>query len=210
MTRMLVLAVAAAVALLGTSCKTPAGPIYPMTLGSVWNMDAVTLAGATGASLDTVETSTETNTALDMVILSSGREVVRFRTDATTHYRDGDSTSVTTSYSYVAEVHDTIFYHADLDDTAGTIFMMSNPEVGQTWSAGIATATVIGQEDVTVPGGTYKGAWKVKLSTDFGIFTLDIYEWFARGTGLVRVYSDATSQGYRTQYNSELTSADIK
>jgi hypothetical protein len=181
-----------------------------MMPGSVWNMEAVTLAGAAGASLDTVETSTETNTALDTVVLSSGRKVMRFRNDATTYHRDGDSTSVTTSYSYAAEVGDTIFYYANLDDTAGAIFMMSNPQVGQTWSAGVTAATVIGQEDVTVPAGTYKGAWKVKLSTDLGLFTVDIYEWFARGTGLVRVYSDATSQGYRTQYNSELTSATIK
>jgi hypothetical protein len=209
-TRILVLAAVAAVALLGTSCNSPGGPIYPMTLGSVWNMEAVTLSGTTAASLDTTETGTQTVTALDKVTLTSGREVVRFRNDATTYYRDGDSTSTTTDYSYAAEMGDTIFYYANLDDTAGTIFMMSNPKAGQTWSAGIAVVTVIGQEDVTVPAGTYKGAWKVKLSSDFGLFTVDVYEWFARGTGLVRVYSDVTSQGYRTQYSSELTSADIK
>jgi hypothetical protein len=181
-----------------------------MTLGSVWNMRAVTLAGSATASLDTVETRTETNTALDKVNLSSGREVVRFRNDATTYYPNEDSTYISTSYSYVAEVGDTVFYYANLDDTAGIVFMLSNPAVGQTWSVNAATATVVGQEDVTVPAGTYKGAWKVKLSTNYGLFIMDIYEWFARGTGLVKVYSDFSSESYRTVYSSELTSATIK
>jgi len=209
-TRILFLAVVAAVALLGAGCDSSAGPIYPMTLGSVWNMDEVTLSGTAVASLDTMSTGTQTSTAVDKANLSSGREVVRFRNDATTHYRDGDSTTTTTDYAYVAEVGDTIFQYANLDDTAGTVYMMSNPKVGQTWSAGPGTAMVVGQENVTVPAGTYKGAWKVKLSYNFGLFSIDAYEWFARGTGLVKTYGVATGTGYQSEFTTELTSAEIK
>jgi hypothetical protein len=209
-TRAVVFAAVAALALLGASCDSSSGPIYPMTLGSVWNTDEVTLYGTTAASLDTVTTGSQTNTALDKVNLSSGREVVRFRSDVTTHYRDGDSTTTTTDYFCAAEVGDTIFYYANLDDTAGTIYMMANPAAGQTWSAGIGTATVVGQENVTVPAGTYKGAWKVKLSFNLGLVSGDVYEWFARGTGLVKMYAVTTSTGFQSTSSSELTSATIK
>ena len=210
MRQTLVLAAIAAAALLGASCSPSSGPIYPMTIGSVWNMSMYTRAGDTLATLDTMSTGTQTNTALAKVNLANGKEVTKFRNDATVHFKAQDSTVTTTSYSYVAEVGDTIFSYANLDDTTGTPMMRSTPEVGQTWTEGSSTATVVGQEDVTVAGGTYKGAWKVKLSSSNGGVTMDIYEWFAKGTGMVKVHYDYTNSGLRTVYNAELTSANVK
>ena len=109
-----------------------------------------------------------------------------------------------------AEVGDTIFSYTSLDDTIGTPVMRSNPAVGQTWSEGSATAVVVGQEDVTVTAGTYKGAWKVKLSVSHGGLAFDIYEWYARGTGMVKVYYDASYGGSERVFDEELTSATIK
>jgi len=206
----LFLSTIAAVALLGTSCTPSGGPIYPMTIGSVWNMSSYTLYGTTLASLDTMTTGTQTNTALEKANLSNGREVVKFKNDATVHYKALDTTITTTSYSYTAEVGDTIFSYTSLDDTIGTPVMRSNPAAGQTWAEGSVIATVVGQENVTVAAGTYKGAWKVKLTSSIGGVGVDIYEWFASGTGMVKVYYAYAANGYQSEYSAELTSATIK
>ena len=135
---------------------------------------------------------------------------MEFRDDTTTHTRTPDTTISTTGYFYMAEVGDTIKSYTSLDDTTGTSTLMSNPAAGQTWTEGTTTATVVGQEDVTVTAGTYKGAWKVKLSVSHGGLAFDIYEWYARGTGMVKVHYDASYGGSERVFDEELTSATIK
>ena len=210
MTRIPVLAAIASVALLGTTCSPSTDPIHPMTIGDVWNMSTVTLHGTAIATLDTVSTAAITRTAVQKASLSNGREVVEFKDDTTVHTRAPDTTISTTGYFYVAEVGDTIKSYKSLDDTTGTIMLMSSPAAGQTWIEGTTTATVVGQEAVTVPAGTYKRAWKVKLAVSRGGLAFDIYEWYARGTGLVKVYYDASYGGSERVFDEELTSATIK
>jgi hypothetical protein len=181
-----------------------------MTIGSVWNMSMYALYGTAIAPLDTVYTGTQTNTAQEKGYNAAGRELVRFENDATFHIKTPFHDSTSTSYSFAAEAGDTIFSYAHLDDTASTIMMRSSPAPGQTWAEGSAYATVVGQEDVTVAAGTYKGAWKVDLTSSIRGVTVDIYEWFARGTGLVKVYYEYTDEGYESVYSAELTSATIK
>jgi hypothetical protein len=205
--RLLVLASVAAVALLGVSCTSPTGPVYPMTVGSVWHMSTYYLFGTTPASLDTMETQTQTTTALEKARLINGREVTKFESDLIIYFKQQDTTVASTTYCYIAEVGDTILRYKDLDDTIGVPKMRSTPAVGQTWSEGSSgDATVVGQEDVTVAAGTYKGAWKVMRAT----IIANICEWYAPGTGLVKMYYDTTTLGNRTVYSSELTSATIK
>jgi hypothetical protein len=206
MTRVIVLAVIAAVALLGTACPGPTGDsVFPMTVGNVWNMSCYMLYG-TAQPLDTWATGTITMTALAKANLSNGREVVKFKQDATVHYTHPDSTVIDTQYKYMAEVGDSLKSYTSLNDTIGMIVMMLNPAANQTWQDSGATGTVIGQEDVTVAAGTYKGAWKVQVGTGNQV----IYQWFARGTGMVKQYGDNTNLGYEIVYDEELTSATIK
>jgi hypothetical protein len=208
--RLLVLAPIAAIALLGAGCTSPTGSVYPMTVGSTWNYAASTLTDTALASLDTVSTVAQTSTALEMAKLINGKDVTKFKNESTIHHRRPDTTYTTTSYNYVAEVGDTIFVYVDTTDTAGTPMMRSTPAVGQTWTEGDAAASVVGQEDVTVAAGTYKDAWKVKLTYNSGAASTDIYQWFAAGTGVIKVSFDYTNGGTHTVYNSELTSAVIK
>jgi hypothetical protein len=213
MRRILALAAIAAVALLGTTCNPAANDIFPMSVGSVWNMELCLLAGTTLATLDTVQTGTVTNTALEKASLTNGKEVTKFKNESSVTVRVGESTAThdTTTYSYMGEDGDAILSYGSLDDTLGDTVMMSNPSVGQTWTQGSsATATVIGQEDVTVTAGTYKNAWKVKLSSTTGGYTTEMFYWYAKGTGLVAVLYDYTISGFRQVFNQELTSATIK
>lgn len=207
MKRLLVLASIAAIALLGMSCTSPTVSIYPMTVGSVWNMSIIMLSGPTAASLDTMETEIQTTTALEKAKLINGRDVTKFESDLTIHFKQQDTTVASTTYCYVAEVGDTILQYTDLDDTIGVPKMRSTPAVGQTWTEGSSgDATVVGQEDVTVAAGTYKGAWKVRRAA----MIANIYEWYAPGTGLVKMYYDTTVAGNQTVYDEDLTSATIK
>lgn len=210
--RMLLFAAVAAAALLGASCtSSTTESIYPMTVGSVWHMSMYTLSGTALASLDTVSTGTQTITALAKANLTNGNEVTKLQSDLSTRFKLLDTTLTSTTYSYVAEVGDTIFDYADLNDIIGRPVMRSSPAVGQTWTEDSSTtATVVGQEDVTVTAGTYKGAWKVKFTTSANGRSMDTYEWFAPGTGLVKASSDFTANGVQTVSNSELTSATIK
>jgi hypothetical protein len=208
--RMLLVAATAAAALTGTSCNPNAGSIFPMTIGSTWSTESYTLAGPTGGALDTSETGVTTTTALEKANLTNGKEVVRFRHESTVHVFEPDSSYSTTTYTLLREEDDVIMVYAALDDTIGDTLMMVNPAVGQDWGQGIATAIIVGQEDVTVPAGTYKKAWKVKTVANLGIMTVEVLTWYARGIGNVKMHSETEFLGSIDVIDEELTSATIK
>jgi hypothetical protein len=208
--RMLFLAATAAAALSGISCNPNAGPIFPMTIGSVWHTESYLLEGQAVAALDTFEADVTTTMAFENANLTNGKEVVKFKSESTIHLRTPDSTYTTTSYSVLREEEGAILSYGALDDTIGDTVMMSSPAVGQSWSTGPATAIIVGQEDVTVAAGTYKKAWKVKTITNIGGVTVEMYSWYARGVGNVKMHYEGEYQGYSQVYNQELTSATIK
>jgi hypothetical protein len=208
--RMLFLAATAAAALSGISCNPNAGPIFPMTIGSVWHTESYLLEGQAVAALDTFEADVTTTMAFENANLTNGKEVVKFKSESTIHLRTPDSTYTTTSYSVLREEEGAILSYGALDDTIGDTVMMSSPAVGQSWSTGPATAIIVGQEDVTVAAGTYKKAWKVETITNIGGVTVEMYSWYARGVGNVKMHYEGEYQGYSQVYNQELTSATIK
>jgi hypothetical protein len=208
--RMLIAAAIAAVALTGMSCNPNAGSIFPMTLGSVWHTESYLLEGQAVAALDTFETDVTTTTALEKANLTNGKEVVRFRSESTVHLRTPDSTYTTTGDSLLREEDGAILSYGALDDTIGDTVMMSSPAVGQSWSTGPATSIIVGQEYVTVAAGTYKKAWKIKTITNISGVTVEMYSWYARGVGKVKMHGEGEYQGYGAVYNEELTSATIK
>jgi hypothetical protein len=207
---MLLVAATAAAALTGMSCNPNAGSIFPTTLGSVWHTESYLLEGQAVAALDTFETDVTTTTALAKANLTNGKEVVRFRSETTVHLRTPDSTYTTTGDSLVSEEEGAILSYGALDDTIGDTVMMSSPAVGQSWSTGPATSIIVGQEDVTVAAGTYKKAWKTKTITNISGVTVEMYSWYARGVGKVKMHGEGEYQGYSAVYNEELTSATIK
>lgn len=200
MRRILVLAAVAAVALLGTSCKSKSSDIYPMSVGSVWNYDLLVTASTT-AAVETLATGTMVNTAVEKATLPSG-DGVKFKADLSVTSKTPDTTWTLTTYSYAREAGDWILSYSDLSDSTGDTVMMTTLAVGKKWHQGDGTAEVMVQEDVTVKAGTYKSAWKVKL-TNSGV---DEFYWYAKGTGLVKMegpQDDATM-------TFELTKATIK
>jgi len=206
----LAVAAIAAVALTGTRCRLGGGPVFPMTVGSVWNREFYMLQGQAGSTPDTLETGVTTTTAVEKANLTSGGEVVKFRHESSVHLRTPDSTYMTTTYSYYREEGDVILLYTALDDATGDTVMTLNPAVGQSWSQGPATAIVVGQEDVTVAAGTYRNAWKVKLVTNVGGITVEAFSWYARGVGNVKMHGEGEYQSFSQVYSEELTSAVVK
>lgn len=210
MRQTLVLAAIAAMALTGMSCSPASSDVFPMSVGSVWKMDILFTSVPTNGPTDTMETGTIVTTAGEKATLATGKEVVSYRRDTTVHLRSPDSTRTSTSYVYYREDGDWVLGYASLDDTTADTVMVTTPSVGKTWQQGTATMEVVGQEDVTVPAGTYKGAWKVKFSASAGGTTFNMYYWYAKGTGLVKFYHEWTYTGFSHIYTEELTSTTIK
>ena len=208
--RMLLVAAAAAAILTGISCNPNAGSIFPMTIGSVWHRESYLLEGPAIAALDTFETSVTTTTAFEKASLTNGKEVVKFKSESAIHLRTPDSTYTTTGDSLLREEEGAILIYDALDDTIGDTVMMSSPAVGQSWSTGPATSIIVDQEDVTVAAGTYKKAWKIKTVTNIGGATVEMYSWYARGVGRVKMHGEGEYQGYAAVYHEELTAATIK
>jgi hypothetical protein len=207
---MLAFAAIAAATLTFVGCNADSGSIFPLTLGSAWNTESHSLGGPSGGVLDTSQTAVTTTTALEKAVLTNGKEVVRFRHESSVHEFDPDSSYSSTTETLLREEDDVIMVHAALDDTIGDTLMMLNPAVGQNWGQGIATAIVVGQEDVTVPAGTYKKAWKVKTVANLGVVTVEVHTWYAKGVGNVKMHSEAEFMGSVEVIDEELTSATIK
>lgn len=210
MKRLPILAATAAIVLLGAGCSPTSSDIFPMTTGSVWNMDVLVMAGTTVASLDTFQTGTVVTNAVEKANLTSGEEVVKFKQESSIHMRMPDTTITTTTYAYYRESGDWILGYSALEDSTADTMMVTSPSVGKTWSQGSTTAEVVGQEDVTVTANTYKNAWKVKLTTTTGGQTMEMFVWYAKGTGMVKMHYEAEVQGFETVYDQQLTSATIK
>ena len=210
MRRALIVAAVAAAVLVWLGCDANNGPVYPMSVGSVWHTEYYALEGTTTAALDTIQTGVTTTTATAKVNLDNGKEAVQFTTERTIHLRSPDSTFTETYSTFMREEDGAIILHSALSDSVGDTLMMAEPEVGQSWSQGPATAIVVGQEDVTVAAGTYKKAWKVKTITNIGGVTVQMFSWYARGVGNVKMHYEGEYQGYSQVYNEELTSASIK
>ena len=207
---MLIVAAIAAATLIGVGCNADNGSIFPLTLGSTWNTESHSLGGQSGGVLDTSQTAVTTTTALEKALLSNGKEVVRFRHESAVHEFDPDSSYSSTTETLLREEDDVIMVYAALDDTIGDTLMMLNPAVGQNWGQGIATAIVIGQENVTVAAGTYKKAWKVKTVANLGVVTVEVHTWYAEGVGNVKMLGEAEFMGSVEVIDEELTSATIK
>ncbi len=208
--RTLLVAATAVAVLTGINCNPNAGSIFPMTIGSVWHRESYLLEGPSMAALDTFETSVTTTTAFEKVRLINGKEVVKFKGESAVHLRAPDSTYTTNGDTLLGEEEAAILFYDALEDTTGDTVMMSSPAVGQSWSTGPATSIIMDQEDVTVAAGTYKKAWKVKTITNIGGVTVELYSWYARGVGRVKMHGEGEYQGYAAVYHEELTAATIK
>lgn len=212
MKKLLILTVTAAACFI-IGCKSGGSDDYfPMSVGSQWEFSGYILFGTTTPPTDTWRTMTNSTVAQAKTTLTGGEEVVPFQTTTISHTTFPivmTDTSVGTSY--VRESGDVILGYDSLSTSTPDTLMVMPLEANKTWHKDASsTALVVGQEDVTVAAGTYKNAWKIKMTSIIGSDTTEGFQWYAKGIGIIKTHSEYSESGYNMISNQELTSSTIK
>jgi hypothetical protein len=211
MKKLLILTVAA-VACFMVGCGGGTDDYFPMSVGSQWDYEGYVLFGTTTAAMDTQQTMTVTTEAQAKTTLTSGEEVIPFQSTVITHqFLPSVMTDTTIGTSYSRESGDAILQYDSLSTSIPDTLLKMPLSEGDTWYvASNAKALVVGKEDVTVPAGTYKNTWKIKITSSGGGYTMDMFFWYAKGVGSVKTHYENTYGGYTSIFNQELKSVDIK
>lgn len=185
---------------------------FPTTVGSKWDYTGVVLLDTSGtdAAPDTIQTMDINQVANKKDKLDSGEDVTEMVTTMTFHIKyPVESTYTQTFTSYVRETDNAILTYESKADTAPDTSLVLPLAKDKTWhmSADVI-AKVLLQEDVTVPAGTYKKAWKIEQSSTGG--GEKQYFWYANNIGMAKVYWQETEGTATVTVSIELKSVTIK
>lgn len=204
-----------AAGLVMTGCDlTGGGPDYfPMTVGSSWSYRGyVRLRSGTDEPPDTIQTLQAQAQATRRTSLVAGGEVTEFVTTTQIQIRypfDTSYTAVETTYH--RETGNLILCYESLSDNEPDTSLVLPLVRDKTWRVNEAvTARVIGQEDVTVPAGVYRNAWKIEYTYSAGGQSFTQQVWYAGNVGLVKVQGVETYGAVTYEHSRELTSATIR
>lgn len=152
---------------------------YPLSVGNEWNYN-MSMTRTTPTDT-TVETGSDKLEITAETTLDNGTAV--FEWVLTITFDDTLVPDIIDT-SYIEETEDYILQYDAKTDTVPSDTMLALPlETGKTW----ADYEVMGQEDVTVPAGTFNGCWEVREVDDE--FTLYVY--WAPDVGAVRLNDNA-------------------
>ncbi len=152
---------------------------YPLSVGNEWNYN-MSMTRTTPTDT-TVETGSDKLEITAETTLDNGTAV--FEWVLTITFDDTLMPDIIDT-SYIEETEDYILQYDAKADTVPSDTMLALPlETGKTW----ADYEVMGQEDVTVPAGTFNDCWEVREVDDE--FTLYVY--WAPDVGAVRLNDNA-------------------
>lgn len=202
-----------------TGCSIFGGAVdyFPVKEGKIWTSLATTtvydstynfVTQVWDITYDTT-TATSTNECVGETTLDDGTKVWEFKTVQDT----------STTYSYMAIGDEMVDYYVAKTDTAPVYSMPKKLAVGSTWEMAITDTTAIkyeatGNEDVTVPAGTFAGALKITVTfPEMPYMTFEGYQWWNKDEGAVKSYTKSTSSvpdmAYRvTETTTELQSSN--
>lgn len=183
---------------------------YPTTVGSKWDYSGYVLRStATDATPDTIEKINVTVRATKKDKLNTGEDVTEMVSTMDVHiYYPMDTTYTGVDTSYIRETENAVLEYGSKSEIEPDTILALPLTKDKTWSND--SYKVIDQENVTVPAGTYKKAWKIEHTTTEGGETYKEYYWFANNIGLAKVF---WQQSYGTDlitFTIELVSASIK
>lgn len=93
----------------------------------------------------------------------------------------------TSSFYYVCKTGVYSYGFVTRPTTEATLVLPLPLETGKVWTTSDGTFKAIGEEEITVPGGTFEA---IKVTFTFhGNSEPYIYEWYADGVGLVKSYT---------------------
>ncbi|UCD06590.1 MAG: hypothetical protein JSV98_04985 [candidate division WOR-3 bacterium] len=179
---------------------------FPLAVGNIWNYNIVYRMIMT---TDTTQyTGTSTTEITRETILNSNIDVLE---QVTTTLWDDTTMTDHVDTTYLLSDGDRMLIYNDLADTDPDTGLVFPFEQGSTWTVyadttDTLTAEVLGQDDITVPAGTYSDCWDVRF-TSLGQ-TQD--NWFAEGVGIVRYHMITLTPAMTTELTKELVSSTIQ
>lgn len=191
-------------------CDLFGGPAdySPLTVGNTWNRRSVGIIEMTDATPETAWTAENRSVVIRTDTLNSGLSVFVLAGTTTVHNMSPDTTYVLHDTSYVQETETAVLSYASKSATYGDTTLALPLEAGKTWLQSMGSVTVVQQENVTVPAGTYKNCWRLDASS--GSSSVTLHTWYANHAGTVRSELITTGTGYTSTFITELTSAIIK
>jgi hypothetical protein len=106
---------------------------------------------------------------------------------------------------YIADTDTSVLRYSSLYDTIPDVMLKFPLETGNSWIvSGAQTASVLGRENVSVPGGTYN-CYEVA----YAVYGDTVYDYFAANTGIVKEYMSDSEGGMTLTVEVELEVAII-
>lgn len=155
---------------------------YPLAVGNVWKYEIKSIRVDSARTDSTISQTTTTVTGTD--VLADEREVFVVVATVT----GGSSTS------YMLEEGDYLLSFSSKTDSMPDTMLVTPLETGKSWTVtsfpiiGALTASVTGEEDVTVKAGEYTGCAVVKYSYGNNPNLVDNKTWYAKGVGGAKTY----------------------
>lgn len=186
---------------------------YPLTVGNSWSYRGYArLLTATDDQPDTVQTMTIQVVATKRDNLNSGEEVIELVNTISVHmYFPFDSNYTVIDTSYARETGSFVLSYESKTDSAPDTTLVLPLTKDKTWRMNeFVVAKVLQQEDVSVPAGTYRNAWKIEHTVNAGTQTYTEHWWYANNVGPVKVHWQESYGTATYEFNLGLTGATIK
>ncbi len=181
---------------------------FPMGVGSSWSYRDWATVQTPTAGLDTTSTGTTEILVTGKRQLAAGGEVVEFVMNWVRYTRFPSPDTISgADTSYYRDAGNCILSYASLSDTVPDTLLVLPLAANRSWHSGGSTVTVEEQEDLTVPAGTYRKAWRLALDVN----DLVVKQWYGNHAGLLKVFVRGEPMpGYVYESYTELVQASIK
>ncbi|MEN9978770.1 MAG: hypothetical protein ABIK38_00290 [candidate division WOR-3 bacterium] len=186
---------------------------YPLTVGNSWSYRGYArMLTVTDDQPDTMQTMTIQVVATGKDNLNSGEEVIELVSTNSVHlYFPFETTYIVVDTSYARETGDFLLTYESKTDSAPDTTLALPLTKDKTWRINEFTvARVLQQEDVSVPAGIYRSAWKVEQTVTSGAQTFTQHWWYGNNVGPVKAHWQESYGTANYEFSLELTSATIK
>lgn len=180
---------------------------WPFAVGNIWEY----IATQTMTTPDTTivwGTGTQEQEITAETTLDNGTEVFEQVTITTlivqfdTIFAD---TSLMVDTSFIQETENYILMYESKDDTAPDTMAVLPLESGKSWNMDSGTATVVGQESVTVPAGTFSDCWKIAF-----VDADTMWVYVAENVGPIKIIWTETNTDTTMEMLMELEDYDVE
>jgi len=181
------------------------GDLIPLSVGNYWNMK-LTMKESMGGTVVSDTTVYVRSEIIGKVTLANGKEAFAYKSGMANSSYSFDTMSVFTIY--ITKEDTAYFSYVSLSQVTGDYQLPVKIDVGTGWYANDMKNEVTAKENVTVPAGTFKNAYKIAITTTTSNDTS--WEWVAPGNGDIKGYMQYGDSSYSSEMTYELTGYKVK